>query len=238
MPTFYLEESFSENDLIPLQGKEAWHALGVRRVAEGDSIKLIDGHGKIGEAIVEQLESKHAASIRVVKTEFIDRPAPDIILATAIAKGDRQSTLLDMATQLGISAWQPLLCERSVSKVGKNSFERWQRICLEACKQSGSAWLPELHAPAKPEEIAQAEISQGRAVLLAHPDGEVFCEMDNVSSNKKMLMIGPEGGFTTKEVQKIVAVGAKKINLGSNILRIETAAVSFVARCHVQNKVI
>ena len=59
-----------------------------------------------------------------------------------------------MATQLGISAWQPLQFHRSVSKVGKNSYERWQRICLEACKQSGAAWLPELLPLEKPEEVA------------------------------------------------------------------------------------
>ena len=148
-------------------------------------------------------------------------------VTTAIAKGDRQSTMLDMATQLGISAWQPLQCDRSVSRVGKNSYQRWQRICLEACKQSGSAWLPDLLPMVKPEEVASNACAEGREVLLAHPDGAA---LDVSSDTDKLLMIGPEGGFTEDEVRRIVAAGATTFSLGHHILRIETAAVSLLAR--------
>ncbi|GMR05738.1 MAG: 16S rRNA (uracil(1498)-N(3))-methyltransferase [Gammaproteobacteria bacterium] len=227
MPTFYLEEGFIEDGLITLSGKEAWHALGVRRLNVEDPIRLIDGKGKVAQATVEQTEGRHSASLRVGEITCISPQVPDIILATAIAKGDRQSTMLDMATQLGISAWQPLLCQRSVSKVGKNSYERWQRICLEACKQSGSAWLPELLPAATPEDAAREACASGREVLLAHPIGE---ELNTASAVDKLLLVGPEGGFTDEEVNKIIAAGAKKVSLGQNILRIETAAVSFLAR--------
>ena len=226
-PAFYLEEGFNEGSLITLSGKEAWHALGVRRLDEGDSIRLIDGRGNIALARVENLQGRNQASLSVGEVNYIPPQIPDIVLATAIAKGDRQSTLLDMATQLGISAWQPVQCHRSVSKVGKNSYERWQRICLEACKQSGAAWLPKLLPAATPEDIAKAACSVGREVLLAHPDGEAITS----SGNKDiLLMVGPEGGFTEEEVERIVAAGARKVSLGQNILRIEAAAVSLVAR--------
>jgi len=227
MATFFLSDGFSENSLITLSGKEAWHALGVRRLDEGDSIRLIDGKGNIALARVENLEGRSKASLSVGKVSYVPPQVPNIILATAIAKGDRQSTLLDMANQLGISAWQPLQCHRSVSKVGKNSYDRWQRICLEACKQSGAAWLPELLPVAIPEEIAKAACAEGREVLLAHPDGK---SMDITGKSDKLLMVGPEGGFTDEEVKRIVAAGAKKVSLGQNILRIETAAVSLLAR--------
>jgi len=227
IPTFYLEEGFKEDSRITLSGKEAWHALGVRRLDVGNPICLIDGRGRVAQATVEKIEGKHSASLKVGEVTYIPHQTPDIILATAIAKGDRQSALLDMATQLGISAWQPLLCQRSVSKAGKNSNERWQRICLEACKQSGSAWLPELLAPASPEEVTKIANEDGREILLAHPDGE---SIDTVSNTKKLLLVGPEGGFTDEEVKKMIDTGAKKVTLGQNILRIETAAVSFMAR--------
>jgi 16S rRNA (uracil1498-N3)-methyltransferase len=226
-PTFYLAEGFDEDSLITLSGKEAWHALGVRRLDVGYTIRLIDGKGNIAIARVENLEGRNKASLSVGKVDHVPPQEPNIILATAIAKGDRQSTLLDMATQLGISAWQPLQCHRSVSKLGKNSYERWQRICLEACKQSGAAWLPELLPVEKPEVIAKAACAGGREVLLAHPDGE---SMDVTSNTDKILMVGPEGGFTDEEVKRIVAAGARKVSLGQNILRIETAAVSLLAR--------
>ena len=227
MPTFYLEEGFNADSLITLSGKEAWHALGVRRLNVGDSIRLIDGKGSVALARVENLEGRNQASLSVAKVDHFPSQEPNIVLATAIAKGDRQSTLLDMATQLGISAWQPLQCQRSVSKPGKNSYERWQRICLEACKQSGAAWLPQLLPVEKPQEVAIAARAEGRQVLLAHPDGEF---MDVSSKTGALLMVGPEGGFTDEEVKRVVAAGAKKVSLGQNILRIESAAVSMLAR--------
>ena len=227
MPTFYLSEGFSEDSLITLSGKEAWHALGVRRLDVGDPICLIDGRGNTALARVENLEGKNKASLSVGTVSHIPPQVPNIILATAIAKGDRQATMLDMVTQLGISAWQPLLCHRSVSKPGKNSYERWQRICLEACKQSGAAWLPELLPVEKPDVVAKAACAEGREVLLAHPDGEA---MNVTSKNEILLMVGPEGGFTEDEVKRIVAAGARKISLGQNILRIEAAAISLLAR--------
>ena len=227
MPTFYLDEGFDEGSQITLSGKEAWHALGVRRLNVGDPIRLIDGKGARALATVESLEGRNQACLRVAELTQIPPQQPNIVLATAIAKGDRQSTVLDMATQLGISAWQPLLCDRSVSKVGKNSYQRWQRICLEACKQSGSAWLPELLPAAKPEDVAREADAAGRQVLLAHPDGAA---VDSSSAADKLLMIGPEGGFTDDEVKRIVSAGANKVSLGQQILRIETAAVSLLAR--------
>ena len=233
MPTFFLDEGFNEGGLISLSGKEAWHALGVRRLDVGDRIRLIDGRGNTALARVENLQGKNKASLSVGTVSHIPPQVPNIILATAIAKGDRQATMLDMATQLGISAWQPLACHHSVSKPGKNSYERWQRICLEACKQSGAAWLPELLPAAKPEDVAKAACAEGREVLLAHPDGEAM----NVTSNKDiLLMVGPEGGFTEDEVKRIVAAGARKIRLGQNILRIETAAVSLLARLRLDER--
>ncbi|MFW2440792.1 MAG: RsmE family RNA methyltransferase [Arenicellales bacterium] len=231
-PTFYLAEGFNEDSLITLSGKEAWHALGVRRLDVGDPIRLIDGKGNITQARVENLEGRNTASLRTGEVTHIPPQTPNIILATAIAKGDRQSTLLDMATQLGISAWQPLLCHRSVSKPGKNSYERWQRVCLEASKQSGSAWLPEMMPAAKPEDVAKTASLEGREVLLAHPDGEAMSASNHLDKPllDKLLMVGPEGGFTDDEVMRIVATGAKKVSLGQHILRIETAAVSLLAK--------
>lgn len=227
MPTFYLDKGFDADSLITLSGKEAWHALGVRRLDVGDPIRLIDGKGNVAQATVEDLEGRNTAYLRAGIVAHVPPQIPSIILATAIAKGDRQSTLLDMATQLGISGWQPLLCHRSVSKPGKNSYQRWQRICLEACKQSGSAWLPELLPAAKPEDVARAAFAEGREVLLAHPDGQAIL---GTRDQDKLLMVGPEGGFTDDEVKRIVVAGARKVSLGQHILRIETAAVSLLAR--------
>lgn len=236
LPTIYHSAGLETGASINLSGKEAWHALGVRRLNEGDTIRVMDGQGAIAIATVEQINGPRDATLIISDTEHIPPLVPDIILATAIAKGDRQATLLDMVTQLGISAYRPLDCERSVTKMGKHSKERWQRICLEACKQSGAAWLPEVREPIAPAKVASSSIEQGRSTFFAHPVGAVVGrESFNSSSRSNFtLLIGPEGGFTTQEVTEMRSAGAIPISLGQHILRIETAAISLLARLRLE----
>ena len=236
LPTIYHPTGLETGARMNLSGKEAWHALGVRRMNEGDTIRVMDGQGSIALATVEQINGPRDATLIIGVTEHIPPLVPGIILAAAIAKGDRQSTLLDMATQLGISAYQPLDCERSVTKMGKHSKERWQRICLEACKQSGAAWLPDIFEPMAPAKIASASIEQGRTTFFSHPEGEAAGrESSTVSAQANLtVLIGPEGGFTKQEVTEMQSAGAIPISLGQHILRIETAAISLLARLRLE----
>jgi 16S rRNA (uracil1498-N3)-methyltransferase len=227
-PTFHYPALTEDPaQLIHLHGKEAWHALGVRRLSVGDAIRVMDGHGRIAEGIVERMDGRHEAWLRVSALRDIPALQPDIVLASAIAKGDRQSTMLDMATQLGVSAYQPLRCARSVRTGSDHATERWQRICLEACKQSGSAWLPEILPVDDPVETVARAVAQGRQAILAHPDGAAIgglAEADAIT-----ILIGPEGGFTTSEVDQMIHAGAVAVDLGRRVLRVETAAAGLIA---------
>jgi 16S rRNA (uracil1498-N3)-methyltransferase len=149
-------------------------------------------------------------------------------LACALPKGDRQATLLDMATQLGITDFTPLACEHSVVAPGPNSALRWQRICVEACKQSRRAYLPRLHAARTPAEVARKH--GALALLIAHPDGQAFAQAGaRLTTAGAMLLIGPEGGFSPQEVAAVRAAGGEPVALGSAILRVETAATALLA---------
>ena len=215
------------DQLIHLRGKEAWHALGVRRLSAGDAIRIMDGQGRIADGSVDSVTGKHDAWLRVLSIRDVPARVPDIVLASAIAKGDRQSTMLDMATQLGISAYRPLQCERSIKKASINAVTRWERICLEACKQSGSAWLPGIMQPLTPVDTVSQAIEQGRQVIVAHPDGAEIRTLE--AAAEITVVIGPEGGFTMAETSAMTEAGAIAVGLGENILRIESAAVSLVA---------
>jgi len=227
--TFYYPALRNDIDqMIHLQGREAWHALGVRRLNPGDAIRIMNGKGRIADGSVDRVDSQKEAWVRVLSVREIPACKPDIVLASAIAKGDRQSTMLDMVTQLGVSAYQPLQCERSVTKVSKNAVARWERVCLEACKQSGSAWLPEIFQPTPPVDAATRAVEKGRQVIFAHPKGVEVSKLEATAAIT--AVIGPEGGFTTAEVNAMTEAGAIPVGLGKNILRIESAAVSLVAR--------
>ena len=123
---------------------------GLRRLAVGDNIWLFDGHGTLGRAKISTIDRrKSVLQATIDECRVVPAPRPRIELACALPKGERQSILLEMATQLGINAFWPLQCERSIVKPGANTSRRWQRICVEACKQRRWPHLPVIHEPVR-----------------------------------------------------------------------------------------
>jgi 16S rRNA (uracil1498-N3)-methyltransferase len=150
------------------------------------------------------------------------------VLASAVAKGDRQRVLLDMTTQLGIEAYVPLICERSAARPESHNVDRWTRVCVEACKQSHNPHLPDIRPIQTPAGFASTMKDAGVPIYMAYPQGDPKtppCSVDRVA-----VCIGPEGGFSRREVSELIGAGAAPWSLGPNILRIETAAVAAVNR--------
>jgi 16S rRNA (uracil1498-N3)-methyltransferase len=228
---FYAEFLPQPGERLALKGDEANHAIGARRMRVGEMLALFDGRGTHARATLTALDPRR----RELEMEIVERaeaplPRPRLHLACALPKGDRQSVLLDMATQLGMQRFTPLECQRSVVKAGDNSAERWRRICLEACKQSRHLHLPRIDAPAAVEEVVAGATDAGDIALIAHPSGTRLSQalgtgpVDGIT-----VLVGPEGGFTDAEVAQAISGGARPVGLGDAILRIETAAVAILA---------
>jgi len=232
-PLFYSEHLADHGATLTLTGDEAHHAATSRRLKVGETLWLFDGRGGLARTTLVHITARgRSLDLRIEERRAEPPPKPAIHLACALPKGDRQGTLLDMATQLGITEFTPLVCERSVVKPGANSAERWRRICLEACKQSRRPYLPILHASATPQEMVAREMGRAKAVWIAHPSAAavaVSCAVEQNASADVTILVGPEGGFTEQEVEWTTGAGAQPIALGSAILRIETAAVALVA---------
>jgi 16S rRNA (uracil1498-N3)-methyltransferase len=225
-PLFFAEHLPLAGERCVLAGDEAHHAGASRRLQVGDTLSLFDGRGGYGRArLVRAAARGRELELEVLERRDAPAPAP-VHLACALPKGDRQSVLLDMATQLGMSRFTPLACERSVV-AGAHGAARWRRICLEACKQSRRLHLPVIEAPAAPAEVAAA--ASGGVVLVAHPSGEPLRHVLDVPTAPVTLLVGPEGGFTEEEVTQAATLGATPVALGEAILRIETAAVAMLA---------
>jgi 16S rRNA (uracil1498-N3)-methyltransferase len=232
-PLFYSEHLADPGATLTLTGDEAHHAATSRRLKVGETLWLFDGRGGLARTTLVHITARgRSLDLRIEERRAEPPPKPAIHLACALPKGDRQGTLLDMATQLGITEFTPLVCERSVVKPGTNSAERWRRICLEACKQSRRPYLPILHASATPQEMVAREAGQANTVWIAHPSAAAVAVSRAVEQNASAdvtILVGPEGGFTEQEVEWTTGAGAQPIALGSAILRIETAAVALVA---------
>ncbi len=139
--------------------------------------------------------------------------------------------LLDVATQLGMVEFFPLICERSQSRPGSKIPQRWHRICLEACKQSRRAYLPVLHEPATIDQVL-SKVKTNMAISIRADDAGTIMLVDQKiqDSPRCYLFIGPEGGFTDGEIEVFLNADAAMINLGLGILRIEAAAVTAIAQ--------
>ena len=227
---FYLADLPESGETCQLDTQQARHASGAKRLHEGQRCAVFDGRGRVGRAeIISIKKGQREVTIRLIDCHDVAPPQPFIHLATALPKGDRQSTLLNMATQLGMSAFTPLVCERSVVTPNRSWRQRSERIMIEACKQCRRAHLPIVHEPVTPDQLDGA----AHRILLADRDGppiqQVVHSMNCESKKTLVLAIGPEGGFTDNERQVMCELDAQPANLGDGVLRIETACIAMLS---------
>lgn len=227
-PLFYQRELDPEGEVV-LTGGEARH-VAVQRLRPGDAVAVFDGRGRVARGRIASL-TRDAVRISVERHSAAPSPAPAIHLYCAVPKGDRQAVMLDMATQLGVSRFVPVAWRRSVVEPGPRAQERWQRVCIEACKQSRRLHVPEIRALTPlPDAIATARADRAR-LLLAHlaPDARPVHALALAHAAPHALFVGPEGGVTDEEAQQLRAGGADLVQLGDGVLRVETAAVALLA---------
>ena len=229
--TFYTTEALNSDQRIYLSEQESLHAIKSRRLSVGQGIQLINGQGQLAQAEIAEVNKKQVA-VNVGSIKTVPQPACSLTIATAIPKGDRQKVMLDMMTQLGVSKIVPLECEYSVTRFSHNMFEKWQRVCIEACKQSQQAWLPEIALPQSLQSFVIHELeseAKVKKILFADLSGSTATEIDVTSVSEIVILIGPEGGFSATEINFLRSQKLDAITLGSAILRTETACVAAAA---------
>jgi len=215
---------------VELTGAEAQHLLRVLRLKVGDDVALFDGGGHESQAEIAAV-TRNSAELRLVSDWTSESAAlPQVILATAVPKGDRFRWLVEKATELGVRRLVPLITERSVVDPGAGKLEKMQQTVIAACKQCGRNTLMEIAQPTDWEAFASSELAE-RTFFVAHPDGTASTQEPSVDENGQcvVMAVGPEGGWTEAEIDLARQSGARLIGLGDHMLRIETAAVAFVA---------
>ena len=212
---------------MKLSGQEAHHLTAVCRLGAGVDVELFDGRGRVaavgrGEVEVEVAETKC----------FAPRQEGRIIIAASVAKGDRFDWMVSKCTELGVDAIWPTLYARTVKlAAGAKVNERWGRLAIEAAKQCGRVWLPEIEGVATLGECLDRASNYGGAKLLY---GSVEVGAANVLSvatggEDVIALVGPEGGMAAEEVRTLQEAGATGVRLTDTVLRVETAGVSFAA---------
>lgn len=237
-PWFHVPHLPAVGEAAVLDRAEAKH-LHVRRKREGDTVVLFDGAGRLAVADIVESATRRGTILNVARIDEQPPLTPPVHLASALPKGDRLSTMISMAVQVGMTTFTALDAERSVVRPQPGRADapddRLLRLCVESCKQSRRAWLPVLGPPCTPAELA-SDLRGGGLCVVAHPGGEAFAtwwrarrRSDAALRDGVTIVIGPEGGFTGGEVDGLREAGAVTVDLGSGILRIETAAVAMLS---------
>jgi 16S rRNA (uracil1498-N3)-methyltransferase len=218
-------------DSVVISRDEARHAFGARRLGTGDLVTLFDGQGTIAEGRLTDARTRGGDVVVEIASRTGAAPlAPEVTIAFAVPKGDRLSTLLDGATQAGVSRLVPIACARSVVDADKlDRGERWQRILAEATKVAKRAWMPELVAGGDLLDVARAERARGAAIAVAHTSNAepLSAWRDALAAEQpRTVFIGPEGGFDDDELADLRALGAAVVTLGPCVMRVEMAAMA------------
>ena len=227
---------FTLNATISLSEEESFHAAKVLRLRQNQEVMLTDGKGAIGKGLL--VESNHKESKVEVFAMQIQPPRP-ISLHVAIAPTkniDRFEWFLEKATECGIDAITPIYCEQSERSTLKP--ERLKKILVSAMKQSLRAYMPLLNPETKVKEFVEQSISAVK--MIAHCGEGTKRNISDVyhCGQNAVLMIGPEGDFTPKEIHWASNNGYQQITLGEYRLRTETAALAGCIKINSMNSLL
>ncbi len=225
MSTRFYSDSPPVDGRIRLGPEEARHLHRVCRLGKGDVVEVFDGRGSAWRAEILEATANHAILIASDQTLPSRSPTLSITIASAVPKGDRLDWLVEKATELGACRFIPLVTDRSVVDPSDSKLARLRKAVVESCKQCGRDTLMTLSPVTRLNDLL---IKADEPIkLLADLDGQPPASWPRIMSARPViLVIGPEGGFTTTERAQASQYGWTTISLGAHILRIETAAIA------------
>jgi 16S rRNA (uracil1498-N3)-methyltransferase len=224
LPFFYTAD-YNGEQKISLDADTSRHVIQVLRMRVGERLNLTDGKGHLLTCEIT-VENKKHCDVQVVATSNQPSLARNIAIAISLLKNtNRFEWFLEKATELGVREIIPLICERTEKE--KFRFERLNAICISAMLQSQQCWLPVLHHPAEFNQVVHNNTRQQK--IIAHctsGDKQPLSQLAKNSFPDSLLLIGPEGDFTPKEIDHALAQGFMPVSIGETRLRTETAGVA------------
>ncbi|PYS48020.1 MAG: 16S rRNA (uracil(1498)-N(3))-methyltransferase [Acidobacteria bacterium] len=225
---------------VTLAGDEARHLRDVLRLGRGDEVFVFDGDGREFRCTVDEAERERAT---LIVNEEVKPARPEstlrLTLAVALLKGEKFDTVVQKATELGATRIVPVMTKLADVRLrderdGARRVERFRRIAVEACKQSGRARVPEIREPVDFQALIKSEptIKQEWRAMFSERDGTSLNEaIGNERARPRLVtaLVGSEGGWTDEEIASASAKGWSVVTLGGRTLRAETAAITITA---------
>jgi len=223
---FYLPQINPGQKFASMTGDEFYHLGKVLRLNKGDVVYILNGKGLIaGGKIINR--DKKSATVEIINSFKKPSLNRKIILLQSVIKGERMEFILEKAVELGVQEIVPVITKNCVVKaITPSKLKRWQKIIIQAMKQSANPWLTQISDPVCFKE-AIARYSKGIfSKYILTKEGKNLEYFFKKVFHQTVLLVGPEGDFTEQEVSEAITSGFNPLGLGSMRLRSETAAIA------------
>ena len=218
--------------VIVLDGDEGRHAATVVRLRPGERYYVADG---VGRRALAEAETVDRTSVRGRVLEVVDEaePATRFVLVQALAKGDRDEQAIEAATELGVDEVVPWAAERSIvvwrGERAAKALAKWMAVVTRAAKQSRRARVPLTSSPVDLTALIDRVRGAALTLVLHEEATEPLAAVAVAEFGDVLVVVGPEGGISGRELEALVAAGARPVRLGPTILRSSTAGPAALA---------
>lgn len=232
MQRFFVSSEAWDGSNVMLVGGQAHQIVRVLRMTPGEHIIVLDNSGWEFELVLKEVNEKRVIGSLLEKRLCDQEPKTQLTLYQSLLKRENFEWVLQKCTELGVSQFFPMLCERTVRQDQAGKLDRWGKIVREAAEQSGRGRLPTISIPVR-LSTAVAQARNYDCALVAWEEeralslGKAVAELaEHAAPVSLALFIGPEGGFSAQEIEMARSYGIRPVSLGKLILRAETAAVA------------
>jgi len=226
---FYTPIELATDCEVQLPKEASHHCIQVLRYKVGSSLILFNGDGFDYAAEIVAIDKKTSKVKITKKIQLINESPLNIHLYQGIARGEKMDLVIQKSVELGITQFTPIFTERSNVKLDAKRQEKklshWQNIAISASEQSGRAVIAKINPPVFIKNIAASNDSL--SLILEPSAGKKISEL-TVDKNIT-IFIGPEGGFSDSDLERLKSIGAEGVRLGPRILRTETAGLAAIA---------
>lgn len=231
MHRFFIEKNQLHDDEIIITGTDVKHIKDVLRLRINDNIEASLSGDNYRCAITHIEKDKIVAKVNEIQ-EGKSESKVEVVLFQGLSKGNKMELIFQKCTEIGVKSFFPVATYRSVVKIKEIKKEqskvvRWNAIVEEAAKQCKRDYIPKVEGILSFDEMLDI-LKNEKNIIVPYEDEEILTIKEGLSelcSGKINVIIGPEGGFETEEIDKLKDIGAKIVTLGPRILRTETAGL-------------
>ena len=235
MNRFYHSKTININEIIVLDDFATHHALKVLRLKKGDELILFNGDGYDFQGQIFNIAKKRVEVMINSRRIVANESDLKVTLLQTLTSNEKMDLIIQKTTELGISEIQPIVCERGIVKIKNDKIEKrllhWKQVSIGACEQCGRAQIPVINKPENITKYLEKIIMSDKSlkIILSPTAIKSLNEISyNIDQNIKVL-IGPEGGFSKKELELATKKNFLPVKIGPRILRTETTPISIMS---------